>query len=131
MTQRYIEKVEDQTTSLSINGKSFVFHFFAFRGLMYMDISRQGNYIVRAKRIMPNRWLIPEYVSNGIGNIRFETYKADEEDYVWYEEFNTKFRLVSYREKEIEELEGKLKFSMTEDTLDKWKENYRRVGTGE
>lgn len=34
-------------------------------------------------------------------------------------------------QEEIEELEGKLKFSMTEDTLDKWKENYRRVGTGE
>ncbi len=32
---------------------------------------------------------------------------------------------------QIEEMEGKLKFSMTEDTLDKWKENYRRVGTGE
>lgn len=114
MTQRYIEKVEDQTTSLSINGKSFVFHFFAFRGLMYVDISRQGTYIVRAKRIMPNRWLIPEYVSNGIGNIRFETYKADEEDYVWYEEFNTKFRLVSYREKEIEELEAGNKITDSE-----------------
>lgn len=34
-------------------------------------------------------------------------------------------------QEEIEALEGKLKFSMTEDTLDKWKENYRRVGTGE
>ncbi len=31
----------------------------------------------------------------------------------------------------IEEMEGKLKFSMTEDTLEKWKENYRKVGTGE
>ena len=34
-------------------------------------------------------------------------------------------------QEEIEKMEGKLKFSMTEDTLDKWKENYRRVGTGE
>lgn len=105
MTQRYIENVEDQTVSLSINGKAFGFHFFAFRGLMYVDISRQGEYLVRAKRIMPNRWLIPEYMTNSIGNIRFETYKADEEDYVWYEEFNTKFRLVSYRANEIEALE--------------------------
>ena len=32
---------------------------------------------------------------------------------------------------EIEEVEGKLKFSLEDDTLDKWKENYRRVGTGE
>lgn len=106
MTQRYIEKEEDQTVSLSINGRTFTFHFFAFRGLMYVDISRQGNYLVRAKRIMPNRWLIPEYMTNSIGNIRFETYKADEEDYVWYEEFNTKFRLVSYRANEIAALEA-------------------------
>jgi len=34
-------------------------------------------------------------------------------------------------QEEIEEMEGKLKFSMEDDTLDKWKENYRRVGTGE
>ena len=34
-------------------------------------------------------------------------------------------------QKEIEAVEGQLKFSMTEDTLDKWKENYRKVGTGE
>ena len=31
----------------------------------------------------------------------------------------------------IEEMEEKLKFSMTEDTLENWKENYRKVGTGE
>ena len=34
-------------------------------------------------------------------------------------------------QKEIEGVEGRLKFSMTEDTLDKWKDNYRKVGTGE
>lgn len=32
---------------------------------------------------------------------------------------------------EIEEIEENLKFSMEDDTLDKWKENYRRIGTGE
>lgn len=106
MTQRYLEVVEEQTTSLSINGKSFTFHFFAFRNLMYVDISRNGENIVISKRIMPNRWLIPEYVATGIGNIRFETYKADEDDYVWWEGFNTKFRLVSYKADEIEELES-------------------------
>ena len=31
----------------------------------------------------------------------------------------------------IVEKEAKLKFSVTDDTLDRWKENYRRVGTGE
>ena len=106
MTQRFLEVVEDQTTTLSINGKSFSFHFFAFRNLMYVDISRNGENIVISKRIMPNKWLIPEYMATGIGNIRFETYKADSDDYVWWEGFNTKFRLVSYRDDEIEELES-------------------------
>lgn len=105
MTQRYLEVIEEQTTSLSINGKSFTFHFFAFRNLMYVDISRNGENIVISKRVMPNKWLIPEYVATGIGNIRFETYKADEDDYVWWEGFNTKFRLVSYKADEIKELE--------------------------
>lgn len=36
-----------------------------------------------------------------------------------------------YTKQSIEEMEGNFKFSMTEDTLDKWKENYRKVGTGE
>lgn len=107
MTERYIATTEDQTTVLSINGKSFTFRFFAFRGLMYVDISRNDVKIVTGKRIMANRWLIPEYIATGIGNIRFETYKADGDDYVWYEEFNTKFRLVSYKASEIEEMEAK------------------------
>jgi len=107
MTERYIATTEDQTTVLSINGKSFTFRFFAFRGLMYVDISRNDVRIVTGKRIMANRWLIPEYVATGIGNIRFETYKADGDDYVWYEEFNNKFRLVAYKASEIEEMEAK------------------------
>ena len=106
MTQRYIANTEDQTTVLSINGKSFSFRFFAFRGLMYVDISRNGTNIVMAKRVMANRWLIPEYAAVGIGNIRFETYKSDADDYVWYDGFNTKFRLMSYMANEIEEMES-------------------------
>jgi hypothetical protein len=109
MTQRFILKVEDQTKVLAINGKSFQFRFYAFRDLMYVDISqaaRNGdNSIVNGKRIMANRWLLPNYVAEGIGNIRFETYEADGDDYVWYEGFNTKFRLVSYTDAEIKQIE--------------------------
>ena len=105
MTQRYIANTEDQTISLSINGRSFMFRFFAFRGLMYVDISQRDSYIVTGKRVLTNRWLLPEYIANEIGNIRFETYKADEDEYVWYEGFNTKFRLVSYKATELEEMD--------------------------
>lgn len=108
MTQRYIENVEDQTVNLSINGTSFVFHFFAFRSLMYVDISQNSNSIVNGKRVMANQWLLPNYVAEGIGNLRFETYKADGDDYVWYEGFNAKFRLVSYTDEEIKKMEEAL-----------------------
>lgn len=107
MTQRYIDEVEDQTVNLSINGTSFLFHFFAFRNLMYVDISQRDNAIAMGKRVMTNQWLLPNYVAEGIGNIRFETYKADGDDYVWYDGFNTKFRLVSYTDAEIAEMEEK------------------------
>ena len=62
---------------------------------MYVDISQNTYSIVSGKRVMANQWLLPNYVAEGIGNLRFETYKADGDDYVWYEGFNTKFRLVS------------------------------------
>ena len=40
-----------------------------------------------------------------MGNIRFETYQSDGNDYVWWEGFNTKFRLTAYTEDEIKEME--------------------------
>lgn len=42
-----------------------------------------------------------------------------------YEQFDALIK------KEINEAEQKLRFSMENDTLDKWKEHYRRIGTGE
>ena len=105
MTERYLDNVEDQEQTFTIRNASFRFRFFVFRNLMYMDINMRGEPIVRGKRVMANRWLIPEYYGEGIGNIRFETYKADSEDYVWYKDFNTKFRLVSYTAAEIAEMQ--------------------------
>ena len=105
-TQRFIQTIADQTTTLAINGRSFNFHLFAFRGLMYIDISRRGEAIVTGKRVMANQWILPNYVAEGMGNIRFETYASDGDDYVWYEGFNTKFRLVSYTDAQIKEMEA-------------------------
>lgn len=116
MTRRDILQVEDQETTLAVNGNSFHFRFFAFRSLMYMDITRQGRDVCRAKRIMANQWLLPNYVAEGIGNIRFETYKSDGDDYVWYDGFNTKFRLTSYTDEEIKQIEaGEFDFSAVQE----------------
>ena len=37
----------------------------------------------------------------------------------------------SWMKGKIDQIEENLRFSMTDDTLDKWKENYRKIGTGE
>ena len=73
---------------------------------MYADISQDTTQIANGKRMIPNKWLLPNYVAEGAGNIRFETYKSDGEDYVWWEGFNVKFRLCSYTAEEIAELEA-------------------------
>lgn len=104
MTERTLNNIPEQERTFTIKQISFRFRFYVYRDLMYVDIRKIGEYIVRAKRVLANKWLIPEYHGEGIGNIRFETYEADSEDYVWYEDFNTKFRLVSYTAAEIDEL---------------------------
>lgn len=103
-TQRYIQAIEDQMVNLAINGRSFNFHIFAFRGLMYIDVSRKGVAIYNGKRVMANQWILPPYIAEGIGNIRFETYDSDGTDYVWWEGFNQKFRLVTYTDAEIKNM---------------------------
>lgn len=104
MTQRYLDKVEDQTAYYMLGRQSFSFRFYPFRGLMYMDIARGDVDIVNGKRVLPNRWLLPEYVAMEVGNLRFETYVADGDDYVWWEDFNTKFRLMDYTADEFAEV---------------------------
>lgn len=106
MIQQFLQNIEEQNISFGVNGRSFSFRFFAFRELMYVDIERNGVKILNAKRVMANQWLLPNYIAKGIGNLRFETYKADGDDYVWYDGFNTKFRLMTYTDAEIQELES-------------------------
>lgn len=104
--QKFIQKIDDQAVTIAINGRSFYFRFHAFRDLMYVDVTRNNNYILVGKRVMANRWILPNYVAEGIGNLRFETYESDGDDYVWYEGFNTKFRLMTYTDAEIKSMEN-------------------------
>lgn len=105
MEQRYLQKEEDQSVSIQIGNRTYRFHFFPFRNLMYMDVSYRREMIIAGKRVLPNQWLLPNYIAEGRGNLRFETYKADGNDYVWWEEFNDKFRLMLYKDAEIKSLE--------------------------
>ena len=106
MTERYLNVIEDQTYNLTMGDAGFLFHFYAFRGLMYFDVKQDDEYLLAGKRVMANRWLLPTYMTGDNGNLRFETYKSDGEDYVWWEGFNEKFRLVSYTEEEIAEMDA-------------------------
>lgn len=105
MTQRYLNVEEEQTVNYTIGGRSFLFRFYGFRDIMYMDVKEGETNIMAGKRVMANRWILPSYIAEGYGNLRFETYASDANDYVWWEGFNTKFRLVSYTDAELKNME--------------------------
>ena len=107
MQQIELVKEEEQETGLTIGSVQYNIRLFAFRNMMYIDISENNQDIVLGKRVMPNVWIVPDYATQGEGNMRFECYKADGNDYVWWEQFNSKFRLTTYTQAEIDEMEPK------------------------
>ena len=106
MTERSLNIEEEQEVSISMRGGSFRIRFYPFRNLMYMDLTSRDEPIFSGKRVMANQWILPSYIAEETGNMRFETYASDSDDYVWWEGFNTKFRLVSYTPEEIAEMES-------------------------
>lgn len=107
MRQVTLSSEETQIVQIVLGGKSYQFRFYPFRTLMYMDAQLNKDYVFAGKRIMSNKWLLPHYVTPDGSNLRFETYKPDANSYVWYEGFNTKFRLVVYNADEVTEINGK------------------------
>ena len=105
MQQQFIEKSPSQTVFVSLGVGVMRFNFYAFRDIMYVDIFMNDTYIYAGRRIIANQWLLPSYLTGEYGNIRFETYKSDENDYVWWEGFNDKFRLMAYSSEEYQEIE--------------------------
>ena len=106
MLQKQIGQREEQQFSVSMGNTTFQLRLYAFRDLMYMDLLQGGEYVFAGKRVMANQWILPSYLAEDRGNLRFETYKADDKDYVWYKEFNTKFRLMIYTASEFKEVES-------------------------
>ena len=106
MTQQYLSNEESQTLSVSIGNLSLFGRLYAFRDLMYMDLRRNETYIFAGKRMLPNQWILPMYIAEGNGNLRFETYVADKDEYVWYDGFNDKFRLMIYTEEEVKTIDA-------------------------
>lgn len=96
MTQKYLNVTEEQTANFMIGGRGFLLRLYPFRKLMYMDLTEGDNVIFSGKRVIQNRWILPAHIAQGVGNLRFETYPSDKNDYVWWDGFNTKFRLMVY-----------------------------------
>lgn len=105
MTQRYLLNLPEQEMDITLKSTNFHLRFYSFRNLTYVDIHRGQVPMCLGKRVMANWWLFPEYISHTYGNVRFETYKSDGDDYVWYEGFNTKFRLMAYSVSDMEQLD--------------------------
>lgn len=101
MTQITLAQVEDQTVHIVLGKVIYFVRLWAFREMMYADISHGGERIVSSLRILPNTWIIPfKYMADG-GNFRFETNQADKNEYPFYTGFNTKFKLCTYTNNEM------------------------------
>lgn len=96
-----LAQIDDLSTIISLGNGTYTLRLYAFRELIYADVLENDKYVVSGKRVMLGEWIIPPYLVQGRGNIRFEAYAADSDDYVWYTGYNTKFRLVGYTAKEI------------------------------
>ena len=105
MYQQYIEVADEQTVYLALSLVALQVRLYAFRGIMYMDLSSGDDYIFAGKRVIQNTWLLPSFMTEQYGNIRFESYKADGDDYVWWDGFNEKFRLMVYTPDEVKAME--------------------------
>ena len=106
MQQQFLSVSEEQIIYVRLGDRTYKVRLFSFRELMYIDIIWDDEYVVAGQRVMANSWLIPEYKTGNAGNFRFETYKADGDDYVWWEGFNVKFRLCCYSREEIARIEA-------------------------
>lgn len=104
MEEIYLTVSEESDVIIVIDEHSFNLHFYPFRGLMYLDLSKDGEIVASGQRVIANQWLLPLYMMDECGNFRFETYKPDANQYVWWEGYNQMFRLVSYTKTEIEEM---------------------------
>lgn len=105
MIEEWLLNEEEQNQTIPIGERVYSIRLYAFRSLMYIDIKRDDIDIITGKRVMTNAWLLPSYEAADNGNMRFETYSADKNSYVWWEDFNNKFRLCAYGADEITEME--------------------------
>lgn len=97
---------EEQFVYATLSSRPYTFRFYMFRGLLYVDITSRGENLAVGQRVMANQWLIPNYMANHYGNVRFETYAADADEYITPAGFNLKFRLRGYSAKEIAAMEA-------------------------
>lgn len=102
MTEYTISETEEQTLNIRLENEIFVLRLYAFRDLMYADVLRGEEYLICGRRVIEGEWLIPPYAASQYGNLRFESFAADRDEYVWYTGFNSKFRLVAYTAEDVE-----------------------------
>lgn len=104
MEEYEISQTEEQSLNIGLANEIFNLRLYAFRDLMYADVTMGEEYLVCGKRLIAGEWIIPPYYAKPYGNFRFESYESDSDEYVWYTGFNTKFRLVAYTAEEVEAL---------------------------
>lgn len=94
---------KDQSVWITLKDTTCLLRIYEFGDLVFVDVKVDDDYVLAGHRVMCNSWILPAYVAVDRGNIRFEAYAPDANEYVSVSGFNDKFRLAYYLSDEIEE----------------------------
>ena len=92
-----VSAIPNQIFSRTYRGITYEFHLRPFNGMMFADISVNGEVVANGVRCVPGAWLIPNYAAaaSGSGNFKFTTLG---DAYPWYEDFGGSCKLEFYDE---------------------------------
>lgn len=97
-----INQVPRQTAAIVVDGHDISIDLFEFRGIMYADVSVDGNVLVRGARCIHDEWLTGSanaLADYEMGNLKFIC--ADGVSYPYYTEFGASCRLCYFRRDEL------------------------------
>lgn len=96
-----LSKIENQSFFVMIDGIEVDFRLHYFRGILYCDVSIDGEVVAYSVRCTNNAWLIPDIHVERVGNFRFET---SDNSYPNAQNFGDTCTFVHYGKEEFYEM---------------------------
>jgi len=86
MVEYKLSSVPNQMFNTNINGSNFEFTFRSFRGIVYINVSVDGNLVCSGVRAVPNTNLFPNKVNSAAGGT-FQ-FQCLDDSYPQYDKFD-------------------------------------------